>query len=325
MSRWLRLVAAELLKVGRRRLTWGLLAVLLLISIQHGRNLRTELLDYRQAQTSGVGRFGQGVSRGVAAATEADLSRRMSLPGFLDELWVITDTWGVFSLIILACIQAGEEFDQGTGRALLIRGVSRLAWPAAKLAALLAAAGLVWIALALANLPVGLWTQAQAIGHVDLSGIDLQRWTGHAVLLVRSWLTTAPYLAFAIAAATLARGAGPALALALGGRFVEMGSIVFGVVLIGMESMGSSATRALYRVWAPLHVISFEWSAEVVRTWGHPSWVQPLSPIPASETTLPLPSPFFDSPLLAVLVLLGWTVFWLAWATGSLQRRDVSA
>jgi len=325
VNRWLGLVAAELLKIGRRRLTWGLLAVLLLISIQHGRNLRTELLDYRQAQTSGVGRFGQGVSPEVAAATEANLSRRMSLSGFLNELWVITDMWGLFAVIILACIQAGEESDQGTGRTLLIRGVPRLAWPAAKLAALLAAAGLAWIVLALANLPIGLWTQTQAIGHVDLSVFNLQRWTDHALLLVRSWLTTTPYLAFAIAAATLARGAGPALALGLGARFVEGGSIVVGAVLIGMESMGSSATHALYRVWAPLHVISFEWSAEVIQTWGHPSWVQPFSPTAAGETTLPLPSPFFDSPLLAILVLLGWTGLWLAWATSSLQRRDVCA
>jgi hypothetical protein len=142
---------------------------------------------------------------------------------------------------------------------------------------------------------------------------------------VRSWLTTTPYLAFAIAAATLVRGAGPALALGLGGRFVEAGSIVVGAILIGMESMGSSALAALYRIWAPLHVVSFEWSAEVIRTWGHPSWIQPFSPTAIGEETLRLPSPFFDSPSLAVLLLLGWTALWLAVSAGMLQRRDICA
>jgi hypothetical protein len=316
---------AELLKIARRRLTWGLLAALLVISIQHGRNLRTELLDYRQAQTSGVGRFGQGVTPELAAATEANLLRRMSLPGFLDELWIITDMWALFAVIILACIHAGEESDQGTGRTVLLRGVSRVAWPAAKLAALLATAGLMWVTLALANLAMGLWTQNQAVGHIDLSGIGLQRWVEHAGALVRSWLTTAPYLAFAIAAATLARGAGPALALGLGGRFVEQGSVVVGAILIGMESMRSSLTHALYRVWAPLHVLSFEWSAEVIRTWGHPSWIQPFSPTAVGETALALPAPFFDSPLLAFLVHLGWTALWLGLSAGVLQRRDICA
>jgi hypothetical protein len=325
MREWLGLMRAELLKVAKRRLTWGLLAALLVISIQHGRNLRTELLDYRQAQISGVGRFGQGVTPELAAATEANLLRRMSLPGFLDELWIITDMWALFAVIILACIQAGEEADLGTGRPVLLRGVSRLAWPAAKLAALLVAAGLVWSVLAIANLAIGLWTQNQAIGHIELSGVGLQRWADHGALLVRSWLTTTPYLAFAIAAATLARGAGPALALGLGGRFVEAGSIVVGAILIGMESMGSSALAALYRIWAPLHVVSFEWSAEVIRTWGHPSWIQPFSPTAIGEETFRLPSPFFDSPSLAVLLLLGWTALWLAVSAGVLQRRDICA
>jgi uncharacterized protein YbjT (DUF2867 family) len=142
---------------------------------------------------------------------------------------------------------------------------------------------------------------------------------------LRSWLTTLPYLSFASGAATLARGAGPALALGLGGRFVEAVSTVVGPLLIGMESMGSPVADALYRVWAPLHVISFEWSSEVIRTWGRPSWVQPLSPMPAAGQELALPPPFFDSTLVAALVLAGWTGLWTAWAAWSMSRRDVTA
>src|SRR3972149_5429829 len=165
MGDWIGLVEAEILKITRRRLSWVLLALRALIQVQHARNLRPELLDYRQAQTPGAGRFGQAVSLEVAVATEAELTRRMSFPGFLGELWVVTDVWGVFALLILAALQA---------------------------------------------LPIGIWAQGQATGELNLSHLGTGRLVDHAVQLLRSWLGLLPYLAFASAAATLARGAGPA-------------------------------------------------------------------------------------------------------------------
>ena len=161
MGDWIGLVEAEILKITRRRLSWVLLALLALIQVQHARNLRTELLDYRQAQTTGAGRFGQAVSLEVAVATEAELTRRMSFPGFLGELWVVTDVWGVFALLILAALQAGEEFDSGTARTLLHRGAGRTGWPLAKLTALLLFAGAAWLLLAILDLPIGIWAQGK--------------------------------------------------------------------------------------------------------------------------------------------------------------------
>jgi len=325
MREWLGLVAAELLKVGRRKITWVLLAALVAANALHGRSLRTELLDYRQAMQSGVGRFGQEIAPEVARATAADLARRMTFPDVLDEVWVITDFWGVFALIILAALQSGEESELGTGRRLLLRGVRRGTWPLAKLCALAAAAAGFWSVLALTILPIGLWTEAQAGSGGGLGALDGHVWAAHLGQLARSWLATIPYLAFSVWAATLARGAGPALALGLGGRFVELGSTVAGAVLVGMEMMESSATHALYAVWAPLHALSFDWSGKVIRAWGNPSWAQPLSPIPSSPVRYSLPWPFFDSPLTALLILLAWTVLWIAWAGWSLRRRDITA
>jgi hypothetical protein len=322
---WLGLVGAELLKIGRRRISWALLAALVIANALHGRGLRTELLDYRQAQESGVGRFGQGIAPEVARLTAADLARRMAFPGVLDEVWVITDFWGLFALIMLAALQAGEESDLGTARTLLLRGVSRGLWPAAKLAALAAAAAVLWAALAITIVPIGLWTEAQAGATAGLAAVGAGQWGTFAGRLALSWMTTIPYLAFSIWAATLARGAGPALALGLGGRFIEIGSAVAGAILVGMESLGASSTHALYVIWAPLHAVSLGWSSEVVRTWGSPSWVRSLSPIPASPVRFALPSPFFDSVLIAALLLAGWTCLWIAWAGWSMRRRDVTA
>jgi len=324
MGDWIGLVEAEILKITRRRLSWVLLALLALIQVQHARNLRTELLDYRQAQTTGAGRFGQAVSLEVAVATEAELTRRMSFPGFLGELWVVTDVWGVFALLILAALQAGEEFDSGTARTLLHRGAGRTGWPLAKLTALLLFAGAAWLLLAIIDLPIGIWAQGQATGELNLSHLGTGRLVDHAVQLLRSWLGLLPYLAFASAAATLARGAGPALLMGLGGRFVELVSSVAGAFLVGMELSGSDAIAGWYRWWAPLHVISFEWNTRVWSTWGDPLWGRALSPYPASAQRLSLPSPLHDDPWLAGLVLLGWTILWVALASWSLRRWDVA-
>jgi hypothetical protein len=324
MAEWRGLVAAEVFKITHRRLSWVMLGLLALTLVQHARNLRTDLIDYRQAQTSGEGRFGQPVSPETARATAADLARRMSFPGFLDELWVVTDVWGVFAFLILGALQAGEEYDGGTARTLLHRGAGRNEWPLAKLAALLLAAAAVWAALALLDLPVGMWAQWQATGATGLSALTGPVLVGHALRLLRSWMGLGPYVACALGFAMLARGAGPALAIGLGGRFVELVSSVVGALLIGLRLEGSEALSGLYQVWSALHVASFEWNVRVWTTWGDPVWARALSPYPASAQRLVLPAPLHDNPWLAGLLLLGWTALWIGLASWSLRRRDVS-
>src|SRR3989304_702339 len=93
------LLRAELLKIGRRRLTWVLLFLLMAVQVLHVRSLNTSRLDYRAARESGVGRFGQSLPPEAAQAVEAEFVRRMQLPGFLDGLWGVTEGGGVFALL----------------------------------------------------------------------------------------------------------------------------------------------------------------------------------------------------------------------------------
>lgn len=170
-----------------------------------------------------------------------------------------------------------------------------------------------WAAMAAAMVPVGLWTQAQVGAAGGLAGLDGRQWAAHASQLARSWLTTIPYLAFTVWAATLARGAGPALALGMATRFAEVFSGTAGLLLagfgMGMEGLGAK----IYRLWAPLHVASMEWNASVWRTWGKPY-----------DIYGELPSPLHTSPWLAALVLLLWTTAWVGLATQTLKRRDIT-
>jgi ABC-type transport system involved in multi-copper enzyme maturation permease subunit len=313
MADWIALLRAELLKIGRRWLGWLLLLALMAAFVVHARNLNTNRLDYQQAQESGFGRFGQWIMPESAQAAEAELVRRMTFPGFLDELWVITGFWGPFAVVILAAIQSGEEYEGGTIRTLMVRGPSRNAWFTAKLAALFLAVGAAWLLLALEGGLLGLWTSHQATGSVNLSAVGTGHLLAHAARLLRSWSATLPYLAFASAAGILARAAGPALALGMGARFAEVISGTAGQFLVafgmGMEGLGAK----IYRLWAPLHVVSMEWNASVWRTWGKPY------PIFGE-----LPLPLHANPWLAALILLAWTGVWVGLGLRTLHRRDIT-
>lgn len=316
MRDWIALLRAELLKISRRKLGWLLLLALMAAFVFHARNLNTNRLDYQQAQESGFGRFGQPLTPEGARAEEAKLVQRMTFPGFFDELWVITDLqvgWGLLAVLILAAIQSGEEYDGGTIRMVLVRGPSREAWLLAKLAALFLATGVAWLVLALEGGVLGLWTHHLVTGSIDLSGVGADRLLAHGVRFLRSWSSTLPYLAFALAAGILALGAGPALALGVAARFAEVFSGIAGQFLVGfgmgMEGLGAK----IYWLWAPLHVATMEWNASVWRTWGKPY-----------DVFGELPSPLHASPGLAALVLLTWTAAWVALATRTLKRRDIT-
>lgn len=319
------LLAAELLKILRRRLTWVLLLALMAGFALHASSLNVDRVAYNRAESSGEGRYGQPLSPDAARLGEAATLARMKLPGFLNELPAITDVWGVFALLILGAVQAGEEYDAGTIRTVLMRGPSRAGWLLAKLAALFAIAGLAWIILTAEGGLLGLWTHLQATGGMDLSALRPADQTAFLGRLLRSWLAVLPYLSLAIAMAVIGRGTGPSLMVGLVGRFVEMGSAVFGSVLIGMKMSGLERLDVWYRLWAPINIASLDWNARVWRTWGDPlGWNSVLMAL-GSPTSVPsLPSPLFTDPWLGLGALLAWTFLWLALASIALHRRDVT-
>ncbi len=282
------------------------------------------MLDYQQAIESGIGRYGQPVPPAVARASEADLTRRMTFPDALDEVWEVTGTWGTVALLIAVSIQTGEEFDNGTARTVLIRGVGRGLWPISKVLAYLIIAGLVWLLLALLQIPIGFWTQSQTGIQVDRAAVQVVNWLAFAGRLLRAWVATVPYIGFATGFALLARGAGPALALGLGLRFVEIVSDGFGPFLVSMKLAGVEAFSTLYRLWAPMHAMSFDWNTKVWTTWGGSIWSEALVSLPGGAPEK-LPGPLHSNPILAGGILLLWSVVWIAVGAWSLRRRDITS
>jgi ABC-type transport system involved in multi-copper enzyme maturation permease subunit len=326
MRDWLGLLAAELLKIVRRRLTWVLLLALIAGFALHASSLNADRVSYGRAESSGEGRYGQPLSPSAAKSGEVATIARMTLPGFLNEVWVITDVWGVFALLILGAVQAGEEYDGGTIRTVLTRGPSRAGWLLAKLAALFLIAGIAWAVLAAEGGLLGLWTHLEATGGLDLSAIRHADLTAFLGRLLRAWLAVLPYLSLVLAIAVVGRGTGPSLLVGLVGRFIEQGSGFFGAVLIGMQMAGNERLNIWFRLWAPLQTASFEWNAQVLRTWGDPlGWNDILTAMGSPGAMQHLPSPLHSSPWLGAAVLLGWTLAWLGLAALSLARTDVTA
>lgn len=110
------------------------------------------------------------------------------------------------------------------------------------------------------------------------------------------------------------------------GRFIELGSGIFGTVLIGMQMAGIDRLNVWFRLWAPLQTVSLEWNGQVLRTWGDPlGWKEILTAMGSPGATPQLPSPLHSSPWLGAAVLLGWTLAWLTLAAWRLARTDVTA
>jgi hypothetical protein len=318
-----RVARAETRKGASRPLTWALLAILIVTLILHARGLRTSLLDYHQAIETGVGRRGEAVPRQVALAQVSDLRRRMTFPDVMGEVWVVTGSWGIFALLIAASVQTGEEFDIGTGRTMLLRGIGRATWAIAKVLAYLGMAAVAWLLLALIQVPLGLWTQAQAGLTPDIAALLAVDWLGFAGSSLRAWSSTFPYIAMATCLAILARGAGPALAVSLGLRFIESISAVFGPFLVSMKLSGVETFGGLYRVWAPIEVISMGWNAELWTEGRGALWSEAMIMLPGGPPQ-ELPAPFHSDVIIAAGVLLAWGLLWVALAVWSLKHKDVT-
>lgn len=326
MREFAALTRAEWLKLRRRRLTWALLLSLMAVLAMHAASLNADRNGYSQAVTTGVGRYGQPLSPEAARTGEAATAARMTFPGFLNELPVITDMWGIFALLILTAVQAGEEYDAGTVRTILMRGPGRTKWLSSKLAALFLATGVAWVILAAECAAIGLWTHHHVAGSLTPSVLRQVQVTSYAGQMTRSWLATLPYLSLAIMFAVVGRGTGPSLMLGLIGRFLEMGSGVLGVLLIGMRMSGVSRLDVWYRLWAPLNVVSLDWNAQVWRTWGDPlRWKEILGAMGSTGDLPQVPSPLHNNPWLGAAILAGWTIVGLALAAWVVGRRDVTA
>lgn len=307
-------IRAELLKLARYRLAWGLLAAMLAIALLGVR------ADLRRAQE-------------VAPAPEeitpltvlpAEYAQRVTLPGTLERVPAGFELPAVFALL-LALIVAGNDFQWGSVRPVLCRMPARGQLLAARFVALAAGSALLvlalWLARGLAALPAG-----RALGGLDFAFLDGRFLLGQAAGLLRTWLATWPAIAFGLLVAVWVRNV--PLSITLGGMAYFLGwmalmlALAFLPIVMRAEIEAGRDLGSLdLGLWGLLPTLSPHYNMAAVANWGNPAGMAQdpsLTLVALLEMALPH-NPWRGLGLLALYSLL-----FLALARQAFWGQDVT-
>ncbi|MFN3336561.1 MAG: ABC transporter permease [Thermomicrobium sp.] len=291
-----RLLAAEVLKVTRRPMTWIALGILLAIMA----TLRILLIAISFVPLPA------GDQQSTPINPFVDL---VTLPGALADALNFVPSTGVFALLVVAASLAGTEFAWGTIVPLLSRGASRSQLVLAKAAVTL---GLIVLYL-LPTFALGLLLGAVAsqlhYGSLPLDWIR-ERWLEILLGLVRSFWATVPYVRAATALAILFRSSALAMGTVLAYVIVEqVGLGVFQLLRPMLANTNWSWIASLID-WVLLGANANELTGLTTRAFLPRS--PQLGALPASEA----------HPWRATLVLAAYAIAFLTLALTAI-RRDV--
>lgn len=229
-----RVFHVELVKLLKHRLTWGVLAGLLLImgmqlnslyrEVTADPNLPITFSQYLQTgippRTSPAPTTTTSESKGDIVDTAFDPEAiqpihrlaNIILPGILDRVQLMAD-WLTVAMILFGILVIGRELNWGTLRMVLVRGVSRWQLLVAKLAAVTAVSTTILFILWLTCFFIGLFTTRQLTGIVDFGFITGSFWLAQLGTLVRIGFVVLTFLAFTLAVNIWLNKPGPAFSL----------------------------------------------------------------------------------------------------------------
>lgn len=201
------LLAAEVLKVTRRPMTWIALGILLAIMA----TLRILLIAVSFVPLPAADQQPMPVNPFVDLVT---------LPGALADALNFVPSTGVFALLVVAASLAGTEFAWGTIVPLLSRGASRSQLVLAKAAVTMGLIVLYLLPTVALGLLLGVVASQLHYGSIPLEWIR-EHWLDVLLGLVRSFWATVPYVLAATALAILFRSSALAMGTVLAYVIVE--------------------------------------------------------------------------------------------------------
>lgn len=226
-----------------------------------------------------------------------------------------------FSIAILAVMAIGTDYQQGTIRIVLARGVERLQLLAAKTVALLAVAGVAFVALLLWELALGTFVFAIiGSGFGLFNALNGTFWHNTALYVMTVGISTLATLALAISATVLGRSLAFGMAVAFGFFAADnIGTVILSVI--------SRITNSDF--W--LHVTRFLLGPNLnaMPTVLLPQMTRVVQTERGTITQVVTAFSFGPTPVIAddfthtLLVTLAWTLGFAIIATVLTWRRDV--
>ena len=208
---------------------------------------------------------GQGIS-------PRELVRAATLPGLFEQIDAMVD-WLVLATILLAIVAVGREFDWGTMRAVLARGVRRGQFALAKLVALAAVAILYLLVLWVACALMGLWTTRALAGESGLSFLDGAFVRSQLGLLARASLILLSFCAFALAFNLWAGKPGPAFTLLFLLHFASLLAYILlpmGAGFFFVDASETSPEAFGNSIWGRAFALVPHYNSRIVAHWAEP-------------------------------------------------------
>ena len=290
------LLAAEVLKVTRRPMTWIALGILLAIMA----TLRILLIAISLVPLPAADQQPMPVNPFVDLVT---------LPGALADALNFVPSTGVFALLVVAASLAGTEFAWGTIVPLLSRGASRSQLVLAKAAVTMGLIVLYLLPTVALGLLLGAVASQLHYGSIPLEWIR-ERWLDVLLGLVRSFWATVPYVLAATALAILFRSSALAMGTVLAYVIVEQVGLGVFQLLRPMLANTTWSWIASIIDWVLLGANANELTGLTTRAFLAGS--AQLGELPATEA----------HPWRAALVLAAYATVFLALALAAI-RRDV--
>ncbi len=322
----LRFVSAEWLRMRRLRLTWILLALLLVILVFQVKGILNEIEELTTEVENGISLSDS--SPLTASQIEGNLflielrQAELRFPAFIGTVARLSTGFGWFFVILLTVIFGGEDFSRRILPGILARGVRRSHYLVARTLALWLATGVAVAIIMLLATALGPWVHMQVTDDpISLEGL------GEALLwALRSWISCLPFIVAVLFWAVLARNMGPALGVGIGLHTLEY---LHGLVLpfltfvfVNADSSGI-AVPMIYRLQVRLYGITLGYNAHVFLNWGVPFVHN--STLTDTGLGLGLGHETFlsTSPWNALAFMAGYTVVFFACTMWILHRRDV--
>jgi ABC-2 type transport system permease protein len=311
MRDFLLLSWAEIVKLLKRRLTWGLLALLVVILAMRINNVYGHAFD---APPDWITPF---------TMLPEDYRQAAILPAVFERAWLSLD-WLNFALLLLTALSVGQEFAWGTMRTVLARGTGRARWLIARFVALAAVAACYLLTLWIACGVLGLLTTHSLEGGVSWRFLDAAFLAQQTAALARTWLITWPIIALAMWLAVWTRNPGLPLNLVGLAYFVEwMLFASFGLVLmLVLEVSGKEPGEGAAKLWGALLTLIPHYNSAIVLHWGQPGKLSQID-LAALSTAEAWNLP--HDPWRALALLLAYGLVALLLALRTFRRKDVTA
>jgi ABC-type transport system involved in multi-copper enzyme maturation permease subunit len=226
---------------------------------------------------------------------------------------------GWYFLILLTAVMGGEDFSRRTLSPILALGVGRGSYLLARILAFWTTMGAALLLVMLLAAVAGPWFDAQVGGPQGITTTSTLELAAQTALVgLRTWMASLPYIVVTLFWVVLGQQAGPAMGVGMGLRTFELLGSLF-VPVFSLLANGEGILR-IFPLTIRVFTTTVGYNAEILMRWG-----EQVTLIEGAEIAAEMNSAFLlpTDPWRAMAILAIYLVVFSSLSFWILSRRDV--